>query len=94
MKQVRYEYPTLCIIIIIELLDCPTNVGIKETAPSPAFELVCITFRRRIWADQEQAHPAKEDPRVLRNNFRDFPGGPMVKTLPFNAGGVGSIPGR
>ena len=94
MKKGHYEYPTLCIIIIIELLDCPTYVGIKETAPSPAFELVCITFRMRIWADQEQAHPAKEDPRVLRNNFRDFPGGPMVKTLPFNAGGVGSIPGQ
>ena len=24
----------------------------------------------------------------------DFPGGPVVKTLPSNAGGVGSIPGR
>ena len=25
---------------------------------------------------------------------RDFPGGPMVKTLPSNAGDVGLIPGR
>ena len=24
----------------------------------------------------------------------DFPGSPVVKTLPFNAGGVGSIPGQ
>ena len=24
----------------------------------------------------------------------DFPGGPVVKTSPSNAGGVGSIPGR
>ena len=24
----------------------------------------------------------------------DFPGGPVVKTLPSNAGGVGSIPGQ
>ena len=24
----------------------------------------------------------------------DFPGGPVVNTLPFNAGGVGSIPGQ
>ena len=94
MKQVHYEYSTLCIIIIIELLDCPTYVGIKETAPSLSFELACITFRMRIWADQEQAHPAKEDPGILRNNFRDFPGSPMVKTSPFNAGGVGSTPGQ
>ena len=26
--------------------------------------------------------------------FRDFPGGPVVKTSPSNAGCVGSIPGR
>ena len=25
---------------------------------------------------------------------RDFPGGPVVKTSPSNAGGAGSIPGR
>ena len=25
---------------------------------------------------------------------RDFPGSPAVKTLPFNAGGAGSIPGQ
>ena len=28
------------------------------------------------------------------SNFRNFPGSPVVKTLPSNAGGVGSIPGR
>ena len=27
-------------------------------------------------------------------NHQDFPGGPVVKTSPSNAGGVGSIPGR
>ena len=26
--------------------------------------------------------------------FRDFPGGPLVKTLPYNAGGVGLISGQ
>ena len=29
---------------------------------------------------------------VKRNLYRDFPSGPMVKTSPSNAGGVGSIP--
>ena len=28
------------------------------------------------------------------NKTRDFPGGPVVKNLPSNAGDVGSIPGR
>ena len=26
--------------------------------------------------------------------MRDFPGNPVVKTLPFNAGGMGLIPGQ
>ena len=30
-------------------------------------------------------------PELLR---RDYPGGPVVKTLPFNVGCAGSIPGR
>ena len=29
---------------------------------------------------------------ITEKNFRDFPSGPVVKTLPFNAEGVGSIP--
>ena len=33
--------------------------------------------------------------RCLRNQSKgDFPGGPMVKNPPSNAGDVGSIPGR
>ena len=30
---------------------------------------------------------------VVNSEPRDFPGDPVVKTLPFNAGGVGSTPG-
>ena len=30
----------------------------------------------------------------LESDFWDFPGGPVVKTLPSNAGGVGSITGQ
>ena len=33
----------------------------------------------------------KED--ALKCTLGDFPGGPVVKTLPSNAGGQGSIPG-
>ena len=28
------------------------------------------------------------------DGYRDFPSGPMIKTLPSNTGGVGSIPGQ
>ena len=32
-------------------------------------------------------------PQILTFDW-DFPGGPVVKTLPSNAGGMGSIPGQ
>ena len=32
--------------------------------------------------------------RFLKKTDRDFPGGSVVKTLPSNAGGAGSIPGQ
>lgn len=66
MKQVHYEYPTLR-IIIIGLLDGPTGWGIKDPAPSPAFELASATLEMRLWADQEHAHPAREGSGILRN---------------------------
>ena len=31
---------------------------------------------------------------MKRSHFWDYPGGPVVKTPPSNAGGVGSIPGQ
>ena len=32
--------------------------------------------------------------QVIRTERQDFPGGPMVETLPSSAGGVTSIPGQ
>ena len=31
---------------------------------------------------------------IFKKNNRDFPGDPVVKTLPSNAGGASSIPGQ
>ena len=31
---------------------------------------------------------------ILKLNGWDFPGGPVVKNLPYNAGDTGSIPGQ
>ena len=31
---------------------------------------------------------------LLKRFIRDFPGGPVVKNLPYNAGDTGSIPGQ
>ena len=32
--------------------------------------------------------------KIKINKLGDFPGGPVIKSLPSNAGGAGSIPGR
>ena len=31
---------------------------------------------------------------MFKNKFRDFPGSPVVKNPPYNAGDAGSIPGQ
>ena len=31
---------------------------------------------------------------IVKKNKQDFPGGPVIKNLPCNAGDVGSIPGQ
>ena len=46
-------------------------------------EVSCICRRGKMW----------EKCYSFNNNSKDFPGGPMVKILPSNAGGVDSIPG-
>ena len=33
------------------------------------------------------------NPTTMNNSFQDFPGGPVAKNLPANAGDTGSIPG-
>ena len=32
--------------------------------------------------------------KTTMNYYQDFPGGPVVKNLPYNAGDAGSIPGQ
>ena len=39
-------------------------------------------------------HDRSDLAAAAANNHRDFPGGPVVKTLPSNAEGTVSIPGR
>ena len=39
--------------------------------------------KKKGWVVKSESH-----------EFGDFPGGPVIKNLPFNAGAVGLIPGR
>ena len=56
--------------------------------------LHCLTFRHLIllWSRYPKAIPTKNT--VSKKQPWDFPGGPVVKNLPSNAGDVGYIPGR
>ena len=40
-----------------------------------------------------EAETTGESPFLKKYKIRDFPGGPLVKNVPCNAGDVGSIPG-
>ena len=85
---------------------CPWNSPGKNTGVGCHFLLQGI-FRRQgsnhclldllhFQADSlPQEPPGKPitDTAIVKNNSRDFSGGPAVKTLPSNAGGAGSIPG-
>ena len=59
---------------------------IKGTYEKPTANIILNEKRLKTFPkDQEQDKNA---------HFRDFPGCPVVKNLPSNAGDVGSIPGR
>ena len=52
-------------------------------------ELVLLfTSRKRLLKKKKLNSPIK------RQSGWDFPGGPVVKNLPYNAGDAGSIPGQ
>ena len=49
---------------------------------------------RKQWNTTEQLTSSLSLRVYLNTLTGDFPGSPEVKTLPFNAGGAGSIPGQ
>ena len=49
----------------------------------PVITSKCLSKRVNLWKLDFKA-----------NSIGDFPGDPVVKTLPSNAGGAGSIPGK
>ena len=58
------------------------NLGIQVDASSVSFDLHCFIL-------QQKSHVAE-----VRRVLGDFPGGPVVKNLPCNAGNTNSIPGQ
>ena len=49
---------------------------------------------QRILRDMENAYYIILMGKSRNKKYRDFPSGPVVKTLSFDAGGMGSIPGQ
>ena len=54
-----------------------------------------LVFRQHLCSDHS-FHPTSSPPKSSPSKLssRDFPGGPVVKNLPSDAGDTGSIPGR
>ena len=68
-----------------------TNQGI------PVLQEV-LQFPKTAGCQPASSSQSRPDSFVLKYqqnyNLRDFPGGPVTKTSPSNAGGVGLVPGR
>ena len=50
--------------------------------------------KKSLYIGPFNIHTKFEAKTEVKNTCGDFPGGPVVKTLPSNAGGAGSIPGQ
>ena len=66
---------------IQETEQIPTSINPKK---SLSIERIC----------HGQIYPERMPKGSSPNRRRDFPGGPVVKNLPSNAGNMGSIPGQ
>ena len=49
---------------------------------------------RKLWQKEKGYRGQEKEKKRKYTNFRDFPGGPVVKNPPSNAGHMGSIPGQ
>ena len=58
---------------------------------SKACNLATVT--KRVWIWKRERHVVQWF-RIKNSEIGDFPSGPVVKNLPYNAGDVGSIPGQ
>ena len=50
--------------------------------------------KKSLYIGPFNIHTKFEAKTEVKNTCGDFPGGPVVKTLPSNAGGAGLIPGQ
>ena len=64
----------------------PSNAGGAGSIPGPEAKIPPASEHR------EQKRYCNKSNKDFKND-RDFPGSPVVKTSPSNAGGAGSIPG-
>ena len=63
-------------------MDCVPNYGRLLAKKRPVFPpCICTSWQYSLVSPP------------IKTQYWDFPGGPVVKTLPSRAGGVGSIPG-
>ena len=78
----------------LTFLHCGQTLEIQQWRP---LEFWKSTFSPRSYISGKAGrvpHICLRDPTSKNKELWDFPGGPVVKTSPSNAGGVGSIPGQ
>ena len=83
--KVQYSLKGIC----WHILECQYCIHLPPVLQQSMTVFRCLSKLdggQQLWADTGKNGIAKE-------TMRDFPGGPVVKNLPSNVGGAGSIPG-
>ena len=88
LKKLKIELPYYPAIPLLGIY--PDRTIIQKGTCTPVFT-AAVFIIANTW---KQPKCPSTDEWIKKMWYRDFPGGPVVKNPPCNAGDVGSIPGR
>ena len=83
-------------IYIYSLNHFAVYLTLTQHCKSTIFQFLKIAQKKKIYIETENrlVVAQRREKTVINSEWGDFPVGPVVKTLPSNAGDVGSVPGQ
>ena len=83
-------------IYIYSLNHFAVYLTLTQHCKSTVFQFLKIAPKKKIYIETENGLVVAQgrEKTGINSGWRDFPVGPVVKTLPSNAGDVGSVPGQ
>ena len=78
----------ICVGLLLDCLFCSLDLFVYSYT-----NILCLNYYNFIISFNTQSDLPYHPVLLFKNNFRDFPGGAVVKNPPANAGDTGSSPG-